>query len=729
MTPPIVKRYIIAFEKYKWIGLASFSLVVAGSVVVAIQPEPPVTYVAESAMNYVSPTISFSKTGTEIQQQGKELTEEILLSNQILENVAAKVKTKPKTIASNVTIKLPQPDKTGELNSSGIILKYVDSNPNRAKEVLDELMKSMVQLSSEINTGRLKAIIKKVNDRLPEFKQELQAAENKLEQYDRLERPAILAAENGSLLSGITTSQNQQRQLKFTISGIVAQMRSLENKLGLTVGQAYVSSALSADPIIASLRSQIYQAESQIALLRKDLRPEHPTMIQLQRQKEASEELLQERAAEVLGGGGIAAPIQGNNVQGIRTQSSLDPTRQALANQMVALQTQKETLEQQLKQQKEEEEQLRRESSLVPNKQLERSRLEQVVGLKKAIYDQMQAKLTDSKTAEAETVSSLSIASQPTVSATPIKPKSVPATLAIGGFLGVVIGGGVIFLLGSLEGTFKTREDIRESLKQKEVLLLGELPFIPVDNLDPEALPVILSPDSPYLEFYEKFRSNLRRIGGKNLKVILITSVSSQEGKTVSAYNLGIASALAGKRTLIIETDLRSPSRASALKVAPDSYATLEPLLYYSSLSDCIRLVPDVENLYIIPSAGPVRQSAAILESSEIRRLIEDARERYDLVILDTNPLSISNDPLLIQPYSDGIVLVARPNYTQENMLGEAIDQLLEDELGLLGSIINGADIKVNLPEHLVELPTSTPEIDLEVIEPAAEISSIFGKK
>ncbi|MBD2693766.1 GumC family protein [Anabaena catenula] len=728
MTPPIVKRYIIAFEKYKWIGLASFSVVIAGSVVVAIQPDPPVSYVAESALNYVSPTISFSKTGTEIQEQGKELTQEILLSNQIIENVAAKVKTKPKTIGANVSIKLPKADKSGKLDSSGIILKYVDSNPNRAKEVLDELMKSMVQLSSEINTGRLKAIIKKLNDRLPEFKQELQAAENKLEQYDRLERPAILAAENGSLLGGITTSQNQQRQIKFTISGIDAQIRSLENKLGLTVGQAYVSSALSADPIIANLRAQIYQAESQIAVLRKDLRPEHPTMIQLQRQKEASEELLQERASEVLGGGGIAAPIQAN-VKGIRTQSSLDPTRQALANQMVALQTQREMLEQQLKQQKEQEEQLRRESSLVPNKQLERSRLEQVVGLKKAIYDQMQAKLTDSKTAEAETVSSLSIASQPTVNAVPIKPKSVPATLAIGGFLGVVIGGGVIFLLGSLEGTFKTREDIRESLKQKEVLLLGELPFIPVDNLDPDALPVLLSPDSPYLEFYEKFRSNLRRIGGKNLKVILITSVSSQEGKTVSAYNLGIASALAGKRTLIIETDLRSPSRAWALKVAPDSYATMEPLLYYSSLSDCIRLVPDVENLYIIPSAGPVRQSAAIIESGEMRRLIEDARERYDLVILDTNALSISNDPLLIQPYSDGIVLVARPNYTQENMLGEAIDQLVEDELGLLGSIINGADIKVNLPEVLVELRTSTPEIDLEVIEPAAEISTIFGKK
>ena len=215
----------------------------------------------------------------------------------------------------------------------------------------------------------------------------------------------------------------------------------------------------------------------------------------------------------------------------------------------------------------------------------------------------------------------------------------------LGGFLGLLVGGGVIFLLGSLEGTFKTKEDIRDSLKQREVSLLGELPLMPVDDLDREALPVILSPDSAYLEFYEKFRSNLRRMGGNNFKVLLITSTSRQEGKTVSAYNLGIASALAGKRTLIIETDLRSPSHASSLNVSPDLNAKLEPLGYYAKLNECIRLVPDVENLYIIPSPGPLRQSAAILESNEMRRLMEDVRERFDLVILDTSSLSLSNDP------------------------------------------------------------------------------------
>jgi uncharacterized protein involved in exopolysaccharide biosynthesis len=305
---------------------------------------------------------------------------------------------------------------------------------------------------------------------------------------------------------------------------------------------------LSADPILANLRAQIYQTESQIELLRKDLRPEHPTMIQLRRQKETAEKLLQQRASEVVGGGGTAAALTPNPVA-IRSNSNLDPARQQLANQLVALQTQRDTLQKQLGDEIKQEARLRSEYSLIPNKQLERSRLEQEILLKRAVYDQMQAKLADARTAEAETVTSLSIARPPVVISDQRPDKNVPITLGVGAILGLLVGGGVIFLLGALEGTFKTREDIRDNLKQREVALLGELPLMPVDDLSLDAVPTILSAESPYLEFYEKFRSNLRRIGGKNLKVVWITSTSSSEGKTVSAYNLGIASARAGKRT------------------------------------------------------------------------------------------------------------------------------------------------------------------------------------
>jgi capsular exopolysaccharide synthesis family protein len=702
MAPPIVKSYLIAFEKYKWIGLASFALVVAGSTVVAIQPEPAVKYMGDAALAYTGPAISFSAIGSEIQQKGQTLTAEDLLSEPVVRAIVEKTKLKPKQLAATIAIEFPKKLKSGELESNIIELKYQDSDQKRAAEVLQTLMEASVKLSGARNTGQLKSIINKISERLPQAKKELEAAEQKLEAYDRIERPAILAAENGSLLTAVTNSQNQQRGLQQTLIGIDAQLRSLQGKLGLNPTDAYVSSALSADAILSSLRSQIFQVDSQIEVLKKDLRPQHPTMIQLSRQKEAAETLFRQRANEIVSGGGNAAPLPGT-VSALRARSNLDPARQELANQLVTLQTQRDTLIQQFNNEIRQEARLRKEYSLIPNKQLERSRIEQQIVLKKAVFDQMQIKITDAKTAEAETVSSLSIARPPRVIAPEVKPKSVPIALGAGGFFGLIVGSGVIFLLGSLEGTFKTRESIRDNLKQKDVTLLGELPLLPVDDLAKGELPVILSPDSAYLEYYEKFRSNLRRIGGNKIKVILITSTGSSEGKTTSAYNLGIASARAGKRTLIIETDLRSPSYCQSLGVTVDSDATSEPLRYYNNPSECIRLVPQVENLYIVPSPGPVRNSAAIIESSEIRRLMEDARQRFDFVILDTSPLGLSNDPLLIQPYSDGMILVARPNQTQESVFSEAVDQLLESEMNLLGAIVNGADIIVVAPQTVAE--------------------------
>lgn len=716
MTPPFVKRYLIALDKYKWIGLASFVMVVGASGVVALQPEARPTYIADGALTYSGPPVSFSTTGTQIQQQGQELAEDVLLSNQLISSVAAKVNIKPQQIGENVALKLPVKTKTGELQSSLITVQYKDTDPKQAAETLSTLMQEMVQQSRVINTARLRAIIKSINQRLPQARKELTAAEQKLEQYDRREGPALLAAENGSLLNAITGNQNQQQQIQLTLSGINSQIRSLEQKLGLTPNQAYVSSALSADPIIANLRSQIYQIESQIAILRKDLRPAHPTMIELRRQQQAYEQLLQQRATEVFSGNGTAAPFTSSS--SVRTQSNLDPARQQLANSLVNWQTQQETLQQQLTDLAKSEQELRQTFASIPNKQIERSRLEQELLLKKALYDQMQAKMVDSRAAEAETVSSLSVARPPIVTTVAAFNKSVPVTLGVGALLGLLVGSGLVFLLGSLESTFKTMEDIRESLRQGEVPVLGVLPLMKVLESDTQGVPVLISANSPYLEFYERCRSNLRRVGDKTLKVVLITSTVNQEGKTLSAYNLGVASARAGRRTLILETDLRSPSQSHFLNVTPDPDAVVEPLRYYGSLSQCIRLVPEIENLYIVPSPGSVGQAAAILESSEMRRLLEDVRGRFDLVILDTPALSFSNDALLLEPYSDGIVLVTRPGYTEESLLAEAIDQLTESDLRLLGAIINGVDIPVSLTEPGENRETHSSEQESEIAEP-----------
>ena len=188
-------------------------------------------------------------------------------------------------------------------------------------------------------------------------------------------------------------------------------------------------------------------------------------------------------------------------------------------------------------------------------------------------------------------------------------------------------------------------------------------------------------------------------------KVVMISSISNEEGKSATAYNLAIASAQAGKRTLLVEADLRSPSKAQWLEVVPDPRSNLEPLRFYQNRGDAISLVPGVANLYLLPSIGPQRQAAAIIESSELRLLLKDARGRFDMVIIDTPSLSRCNDALLLEPLTDGLVLVTRPGTTRSSLLNEAIDQLSDADVPVLGGVINGV-------EDLVAATPDIPELD-----------------
>ncbi|WP_048751711.1 tyrosine-protein kinase family protein, partial [Crocosphaera watsonii] len=277
--------------------------------------------------------------------------------------------------------------------------------------------------------------------------------------------------------------------------------------------------------------------------------------------------------------------------------------------------------------------------------------------------------------------------------------------IGLGGGVGLVAGLGVILLLALIDDRLHTPQELRDSLVDREVPVLGQLPFIYSSLYREDLSPALLDGDAGDLSFYERFRSNLRRLGSDVSKVVMITSVSNEEGKSATAYNLAIASAQAGKRTLLVEADLRSPSKAQWLEVTPNPNNHLEPLRFYNNRTDAVSLVPGVANLYLLPSPGPQRQAAAIMESSELQLLLKDARGRYDMVIIDSPSLSRCNDALLLESLTDGLVLITRPGFTRSSLLNEAIDQLSDAEVPVLGAVVNGI-------EDLVAPTVDIPETD-----------------
>jgi capsular exopolysaccharide synthesis family protein len=379
-----------------------------------------------------------------------------------------------------------------------------------------------------------------------------------------------------------------------------------------------------------------------------------------------------------------------------------------MANSLVSLQTQKETLQRQLEAAKKTEQRLRQEFAEIPSKQLERERLANKVAVKKKLYNKIQSSLLDAQAAEAETVSNLRIASEEVRVNTQIASQTSPVIIVGGGtFLGLILGGGIIFLLSALEGKFYTADEIRSAFKGRDIPVLGLLPQVPIQ--DGEDMPIFLDPYSPYLEYWEQLRGNLQLKSQKPARAITISSLSSGEGKTFTAYNLAIASARAGWRTLLLELDLRSASQSEALQINSDANSAIEPLRYYDHLNRCMQLVPSVENLYVVPSPGSQRQPSTVLESSELKNILQDVKNRFDFVIVDTPSLSNCNDAWLVNSYTDGMLLVARPQYTKQGLVSEFIDPLTEveeeEEMPILGVAINGVEMSV---------PTSSDSYELD---------------
>ncbi len=711
MTPPILKRFLFSWKQNKLIGITIFVLFFGGSLVLALQPEPPrpkTLYRARGQLAYRNPPPLFTSTGEAISEQGRQINLDILLSfpvqRRVQERLGLSNRQMEEFIQRKLNIKPPDPN-----NPQFVTLEYQNAaTEEEGVNRLAVMMTEMVEQSRLINTAQLRNRIEALETRLAEVQRELAAAEEAFYRFISTEGTSLLAVQDGSLFSGITGAQQQQRQIKLFLEEIEGQIDSIVEQLGLDPDQAYTVAALSADPLLANLQAQVTEIKSQIGNLEKDLRPDHPTMVTLRKQLDALEASSQERAREILGTNPRYVPIPSK----LRENSSLDPARQDLANNLVLLRTQREGILRQLNSVQETEQELRQQYEQFPDRQLQQARLVQEVETKRALYQTIVTALVDAQSAEAETTGSYSIAQPPSAEtiATAFAPANRLLILVAGTGIGLVAAGGVIFLLAILDDRLHTPQELRELLISRDVPILGTIPYIRCLNAKQKEDAVILDTESGYLGFYERARSNLMRYTSPSSKVILVTSVHDKEGKSVNAYNLAITSANAGKRTLLIEGDLRSPSNAGWLDLEPDFNAHREPLKYYSKYhsnsyeqeQEVIRLVPSVPNMSIVPSPGKSKQVAAIIESDELRRLIEDARGRFDTVIIDTPSLSKCNDALLLESLADEIVLITRPGIARGTMLGETIDQFTEIEIPIAGAIINDLEKSVSVSDLTV---------------------------
>ncbi|HSR07527.1 MAG TPA: polysaccharide biosynthesis tyrosine autokinase [Bryobacteraceae bacterium] len=196
----------------------------------------------------------------------------------------------------------------------------------------------------------------------------------------------------------------------------------------------------------------------------------------------------------------------------------------------------------------------------------------------------------------------------------------------------------------------------------------------------------------PALSTYEEAIRTLRNSilltdFDRRLRSILLTSASPSEGKSTVAAHLAATHAGQGKRTLLIDGDLRRPS-VHRLYQVPNSVGLSNVLLQQISWRDALVRMPEPEGLDILP-AGPSTRRASDLIGTGLAELIEEASREYDLVVLDAPPLLGFAEPLQMASVVDGVIIVARAGDTSRTALASVISTLARLRANLVGVVLN----------------------------------------
>lgn len=193
-------------------------------------------------------------------------------------------------------------------------------------------------------------------------------------------------------------------------------------------------------------------------------------------------------------------------------------------------------------------------------------------------------------------------------------------------------------------------------------------------------------------EYYNLIRTNIQ-LSSADLKTIMITSFNKGEGKSSVSFNLALSFAKLGKRVLLVDADVRNSAIYSRLRFGAGAQG-LTGYLAGQAHSDDIIYKTEYENFMIIPS-GPIPPNpSALLQEKRFDILLKAMREYCDYIFIDSPPLGLVADALLLASKSDGNVLVAEDGYTKKKDVKKMVADLKETGGKFLGIILNKVSFK-----------------------------------
>jgi capsular exopolysaccharide synthesis family protein len=505
-----------------------------------------------------------------------------------------------------------------------------------------------------------------------------------------------LNEETAASVARIGALESEYEKVRLEQEGIAPQIQALQNPLILegTILLRVIADA--GDPGITKLNSALIDLGLERENLLTTLTPQHPQIRDLDARISATRENLNARIRTV----------RDSMVREIRVKSQTLEARSAeLQRQMQKiLQVQRN----------------------FPDVSLKLAQLQRELTLNENLLTTLRSKQQEVQIKEKEQVDEVSVVRPAIPPSQPMNPPQMGGKTIVGLLIGLTVGLVLAFVMESLDTSIGTIQDVEGYL---EMPVLGLIPLIdpikdpliapPAD--DEESGPLLrmrpflvslFSPRSTIAEAYRSLRTNVEFLSlEKNVKTLCVTSASLMEGKTTTAINLAITIAQTGKKTLLVEADLRKPFLHHAFGIERDPGLS-DAIVGNKDWRECLRTVtdlmlgplgieklmamPNIDKLSLLTSGSPPPNPSEFLNSQRMTDLIAIFREEYDFIIFDCPPVLPVTDAAILASKTDGTLIIYRVGKIARSALKRA-KVLLENVRGrVLGVVLTGLKAEVS---------------------------------
>ena len=299
----------------------------------------------------------------------------------------------------------------------------------------------------------------------------------------------------------------------------------------------------------------------------------------------------------------------------------------------------------------------------MPDKNTRFTKNQRFYKLYEEFYLSMMKSKAEFEIAQAGSTPDFKILSSATLPAIPISPKKI-MIMGIGIVAGVVLN---FFFIGLLYLLNNKITSIQELEKVTSLPVLGAIPT--TNYLSSSPFHVIANPKSVLSEAVRTLRTNLDFfLTGQNKKVIAISSTISGEGKSFLALNLGGVLALSRKKVALLDLDMRKAKHDLPFEVVDSSKGISTILIQKNTWKECM-VKTSLENFDYLPSGPQPPNPSELLLNGEFSTLLEEMKEQYDYLVLDTPPIGLVTDGIMAMKRADLSIYVLRANYSKKDFI------------------------------------------------------------